>query len=373
MSTAASMSNHWDNPHLPTKLHDLFLAISDRHSSNPVDKVCAIAFPFQKRGRGNFQVTFPIYDPSTPVSVAWRGLISSIASAKMGVNDLVKDPSQGILRRTAPGLHEIYNTIRPSSNKDIFHHTTTIQLLCLFPHPSKHHWFPSWAQVLQYPDVSIRDNDPIPVARGMDYSLRILSGRIYRDCSLKLKHSPTPDGKAAYHCSMGRGSETVELVATVPGVELDINPRSTYVLVDISPDYSLWPGMDDKCRESWQGHIHPPIWKESVIIVCEEVKNHVHGKTIQATKHFLAIGRYHLRRVTTLYWNCPLVKFDRCWLPFEPSLEHTRSVVCGESEYVTSFFPPDTFYAPAVARRLIKKQMRGWGESEYRAYEVYLV
>ena len=44
-------------------------------------------------------------------------------------------------------------------------------------------------------------------------------------------------------------SEIVKLVATVPGIELNIDPSSTYVLVDISPDYSLWPLPDDSI--SW--------------------------------------------------------------------------------------------------------------------------
>ena len=118
-----------------------------RHSSNPIDKVCAIAFPFQKRQQGSFHVTFPIYDPSTPVSVAWERLISSIASTKM----------------------EFYDESTGSP---------TIKLLCLFPHPSRHHWFPSWAQLQFYPDVSVWDNDPVTAAGDMDYSLRIVSGRI---------------------------------------------------------------------------------------------------------------------------------------------------------------------------------------------------
>ena len=158
-------------PRLPTNLHNLFLAIRDRHSSTPIDKVWAIAFPFQKLGNVNFHVTFPIYDPSTPVSEAWGRLISSIASTKWDVQDF--------------GVFQNYSTDE----------TTTIQLLCNFPHPSKHHWFPSWTQVLQYPDVSIRDNDPTPVPRDMDCSLRIVSGRIYRDCSLELKRRHTSKGQ----------------------------------------------------------------------------------------------------------------------------------------------------------------------------------
>ena len=83
----------------------------------------------QKLRHGNFHVTFPIYDPSTPDSVAWERLISTIASAKMEFNDI-------------------------SYERDFTHfdRTTTIQLLYLFPHPSRQYWFPSWAQVQQYPE-----------------------------------------------------------------------------------------------------------------------------------------------------------------------------------------------------------------------------
>ena len=357
MLTAASMSDsdqcNIDLP-LPTNLHDLFLAIRDRHSSNPIDKVCAIAFPFQKRGNGDFHVTFPIYDPSTPVSVAWRGLISSIASTEMDVSDFMANQGQ-----------------------DIFSRTTTVQLLCLFPHPSRHHWFPSWTQVLQYPDVSIRDNDPIPVAEDMDYSLRIVYGRIYRDCSLKIKRCHTSKEKASYHCSMGMGSKIVELVATVPGVELDIDSRRGYVLVDISPDYSLL-NVNPRRRKGEQGHVHPPIWERSVIIVCEEVDNLAHAQPVQVTTNSPAQGilRYRLRRVTTLYWDTH--EWGNVWLPFEPSLEHIRFVVCDGPIPVTSLFPQDTFCNSAATRDLVKKAMYGWDKCQGEwdkcpVYKVYLV
>ena len=158
----------------PADLNTLLRAMRGRHSSNPIDKVCAIAFPFQKRvARNSHNITFPIYDPNTPISVAWERLISSIASAKMEKDDLIEDINLG------------------------FHHTTTIQLLILFPHPSRHHWFPSWTQVQQYPDVSVQDDDdPVPVTGDIDYSLSIMSGRIYRGCSLKLKQPRTPKGNA---------------------------------------------------------------------------------------------------------------------------------------------------------------------------------
>ena len=357
-------SDSMDPDREPANLNTLLLSMRGRHSSNSTDKVCAIAFPFQKRGSLNsHDVTFPIYDPSTPVSVAWKRLISSIASAKMEHGDLWHG-SREFLR------------------------ITTIQLLCLFPHPSRHHWFPSWAQVQQYPDVSIRDNDPIPVARDMDYSLRIMSGRIYRGCLLGLKRRSTSKDKAAYYCFMG--SKLVELVATVPGVEPNIDSKRTYILVDISPDYSLWPSEEHRdytrlveehkdCSRSLVGHVHPPIWRESVIIVCEEVDSLEYAEPVRVTTGSPEILRYRLRRITTLNWDCRLPR-EECtrWLPFKPSLEHMRSAVCsavrskGELHSVIPLCPPDVFCDPAAVAGLpITNGRREWDKCP--VYEVYLV
>ena len=74
-------------------LDALLHAIRRRHSSNPIDKVCAIAFPFKKHESFNNNcMTLPIYDPSTPVSIAWEQLISSIASTEMEIFDLPSVP-----------------------------------------------------------------------------------------------------------------------------------------------------------------------------------------------------------------------------------------------------------------------------------------
>ena len=325
----------------PADLNALFLAIRGRHSSNPIDKVCAIALPLQKRNTFNrSNVSFPIYDPNTALSVAWERLVSTIASAKMENEDY-----------------------HYHSNK--FHRTSTIQLLCLFPNPSRHHWFPSWAQVQQYPDVSVRDNDndPVLVSGDMDYSLRIMSGRIYRGCSLELKRSPTSNAEAAYHCSMGMGSEIVELVATVPRIELNIDSQSRYILVDISPDRSLWPPRAlDKCRWDLEGHVHPPIWGRSVIIVCKEVDNLAHAQPAQVTTHSPAILRYRLRRITTLEWDCrPPRQGDKCWLPFKPFLEHMRSVVWGQrmSSALQPPCAPRTCFVTRRQSQVCRSQMDG--------------
>ena len=304
---------------------DAFLrGMRKRHSSKPMDKICAIAFPFMKC---NYvwepYMTLPIYDSNTPTSVAWEKLISSLASTTMKFNEATVATYFNDEDWVPEGLGLPY--------------TSTAQLLCLFPHPSKHHWFPSWTQVQQYPDVSVRDSDPSQTASGMDYSLRIMFGRIYRGCSLQLIKPPTPETKAIY-CSTVDGKDA-QLVATVPGIELHIDSRIKYVLVDISPDPSLWPRNHfHTCWDTDEGHEHQPIWPKSVIIVCEEVDT-------LALECPSTVMKYRLRRVTTLEWECRQPgNLDGCWLPFEPSLAHMRSIVCSAKgrEFLKSIDKEDT-------------------------------
>ena len=267
----------------------------------------------------------PIYVSNTPISVAWAQLISCLTSTKMSnshFEDVLFNPRfimprpRGLLRMLLRKLfRKTEQSDRPNDLVQL-KPTPPIQLLHLFPHPSRHHWFPSWTQVQQYPDVSVRDNDQdsdlVLVAGGMDYSLRIMSGRIYCGCSLQLIQPPTPETKAVYCCTMG--GKDAQLVATVPGVELLIDTRSKYVLVDISPDRSLWPNKRSvpwsaKCKMTCIGHKHLPIWQESTIIICEEVDTLAQpaaNTVVGVTKNLSAIMRYRLRRVTTLEWDCRL-------------------------------------------------------------------
>ena len=365
MKNAAAMSNPFKRKtrlgQSYTELADLdalLRAMRGRHSSKPIDKITAIALPLQKRGFHDITIaTLPIYDPSIPVSTAWERLISSIASTEMTCG------------------------IEPRHTINI----PTIQLLRLFPHPSRNHWFPSWTQVQKYPDVSVRDSSPVMTTGGIDCSLRIMSGRIYRGCSLQLIQPPTPGKKAVYCVTMD--GKCAQLEGTVPGVELPIDSKTNYVLVDISPDRSLWPiNKHYRCWETGRGHEHQPIWQKSVIVVCEEVDALAQpaADTARVTPGSFAITRYNLRRVTTLEWECrpSADPGPGYWLPFEPSLVHMRSAVCsarGGLRAVVSLrpphvFSPDVFCDPAVAAGLRIED--GWHEEWSRrcpAYEVYLV
>ena len=356
-------------------LNALLRGMRQRHSSNPIDKVCAIAFLFMKC---NYTwdpiITLPIYDSNTTTSVAWEKLISSLASTTIDF----EERALVVNVRGKWSVEALWSLVLP--------YTATAQLLCLFPHPSKHHWFPSWSQVQQYPDVSERDSDASQsqTTSGIDYSLRIMSGRIYRGCSLQLIKPPTPGTKAIY-CSTMDGKDA-QLEATVPGIELYIDSRIKYVLVDISPDPSLWPHNFAKtCKNTDKGHEHLPLWLKSVIIVCEEVDT-------LALECPPAVTEYRLRRVTTLEWECrPSGKPSGCWLPFEPSLAHMRSIVCNAKgkEFLQpldgkSYEDPDpdidldVFCDPTAVASLLSQEEwdKEWPQewySQWPKYEVYLM
>ena len=69
-------------------LNALLLGLRKRHSSNPIDKMCAIAFPFMKCNyAASLRITLPIYDSNTPTSVAWERVISSLASTTMTLDE----------------------------------------------------------------------------------------------------------------------------------------------------------------------------------------------------------------------------------------------------------------------------------------------
>ena len=360
------------SPIVSCDLNALLRGMHKRRSSNPIDKMCAIAFPFMKCNYAlNLYMTLPIYDSNTPTSIAWEKVISSLASTTMSLDE-------GALMGYPNDSDSEYDQSKSLS----LPYTATAQLLRLFPYPSKHHWFPSWTQVQQYPDVSVRDSDPSQTASGMDYSLRIMSGRIYRGCSLRLIKPPTPETKAIY-CSTVDGKDA-HLVATVPGIELHIDSRSKYVLVDISPDLSLWPeNTDHTCRNIDEGHEHLPIWPKSVIIVCEEVDT-------LAFECPPAVAYYELRRVTTLEWECrqPGKPGPGCWLPFEPSLVHMRSIVCSAKgrEFLESldnssdneYIDLDVFCDPVAVASLLSQEgwhqdwPQGW-HSQWPTCEVYVM
>jgi len=61
------------------------------------------------------------------------------------------------------------------------------QLLEPFPYPSTDHWFPSWSQILRYPDVYLAELqlDDDKISPNLVDALKIRSGKMYRGCYLR--------------------------------------------------------------------------------------------------------------------------------------------------------------------------------------------
>ncbi|KAF8475086.1 hypothetical protein BDZ91DRAFT_789312 [Kalaharituber pfeilii] len=203
------------------------------------------------------------------------------------------------------------------------------QLLKLFPHPSEEHWFPSWAQVMQYPDVSVKEPqlaDSIPPR--MDCSLLIYGGCLYRNVKLCIAPSKDFNHSGYIASAMGEdgGMKDVFLTLTTQNVnalDLDINPNYPYVLIDVTPACII-PQLDMA--------IPTLNWDYNLIIVCRELTEwRGIPTTFEACRNPY---KYRLRRVTSLAWTSardPVEPQKRLllpqWLPFKATLAPQGSMV----------------------------------------------
>lgn len=63
---------------------------------------------------------------------------------------------------------------------------------------------------------------------------------------------------------------TVQLVSTVPGIEMHIDLRSKYVSLISAQTVAYGPTTFGSLYEDQKRSEHLPIWQESVILICEE-------------------------------------------------------------------------------------------------------
>ena len=127
----------------------VLLEIGRRHTSNPVDKVAGLMYLLLN---GLHSSHLPVYLPSETATAAWERYIKSTASF---------------------GTHPT---------------RYALALLDAFPHPGLTHWFPSWEQVMRYPDVSITEHSEKPQLGDEILSCvpatRLGCGRLVRNCTL---------------------------------------------------------------------------------------------------------------------------------------------------------------------------------------------
>jgi len=167
-----------------------------RFATTEIDRVAGLTTIFQ----GTFGV-FPIYELSDTPSTAWSKFCNLL-------------------------------TLPPKS--DEFNHV--YQLLENFPYPSRDAWFPSWEQVLQYPDTPIqgprRQVDTMSI-----FPLCFYNGVIYHEC-----HLMRFGGHYVATQGWGMPNNRVAVVSIprqmVP--QFDPLPSETYTLVDITFETD-WP------------------------------------------------------------------------------------------------------------------------------------
>lgn len=287
-----------------------------RSASNPVDLIGGMLYLCKHDAQDpTLRCGLPTYIPSEEPGKAWERLVHAVA--------------------------QVLTTMCECISCEYADGPFTIQLMRLFPHPSRAHWFPSWSQVLQFPDVSVREPQrPDGEEPDADLSLRIYGGMIHHG----IKLVQYPEMKSFYIAS-GLGEDgqprksmlislvtsagpTVDLSGPPPADDRIFNKNSaTHSLLDglIDPDYPYVLLNLAPCRP----HSSCPAVNTQSVVVCREITP---WKSPAALRGKGEVYEYRLRRVTTL----DVFDSDHEWLPFKSALEMRLS----DTTYLYSWDSP---------------------------------
>ena len=176
---------------------------------------------------GQHQQILPIYDVNAPSETAWRRAIGTIVQASMeeGVDDIIDTDA------------------------------AAWSLLTQFPYPSAGHWFPSWNQVIKFPEEVLREDQIDPGTTHSNTRLRV-SGSwfdIYRKCSLVSTGSGADQRTLVYGNS---GSTELEGCSVISGSGAVIK-NGQYLVVCLDADGAYDKGDGSRylvvCREISEG------------------------------------------------------------------------------------------------------------------------
>lgn len=283
ISVLETWSTHFD-----LDLSRLIIALQDRCSSFPVDRVGSLLY-FCIHPPEDTHLTssiLPAYHYNENPELAWQRLVH--AASHIWTTACGDCP---------PGGHFVE------------------QLLTLFPHPSAEHWFPSWTQLMSYPDVSLQEPQlPDGIAPQMDCSMRLNGGHLYRGVKLKMV---TDHDRIAYAATITtpESSNSVILYPTNSAPEQAvIDPEEQYVLLDLTPFVT----------STWQPK-PIPARKSHLLVLCRELtKWQQPAPPSQSTPQPADVYDYRLRRVTSLKWDSGS---EVSWLPFTSDLIPSQSGV----------------------------------------------
>ena len=272
-------------------------SIQGRRSSNPVDRVGSLLyFCTHSPELPSHSQHLPAYDPKERPAQAWNRLVQACAAASVWTVEC-----------------------GDCSRRNHF----VEQLLDLFPHPSAQHWFPSWEQLLKYPDVSAQEEQiPDNVPPEVNWALRLYGGYLCRNVTIQLldSHLANPVYVVAHFPdkSIHDSGGSMELYANqeVAGIPFIQDTSARYVLIDITPHRAARhdPTLD----------LDPEMLLIHTIVLCRELTawkpprsnwiDWAEGMTPRSLQDPNSY-QYRLRRVTTLKGYTYLR--TKCkWLPF---------------------------------------------------------
>lgn len=248
----------------------MLLEINRRYASNPVDKIAALMYLFLN---GIHAHSLPIYIPSETPAAAWERFIKS--TARFG-----QHPTRYALA-----------------------------LLDIFPHPSSRHWFPSWGQVANYPDVSVTDpqEEGILTEGSPLYppTTRLGCGRLVRNCTLTWNRFTGADeaGRYTYTLSSPYYETTTVWVSSDAfkdgPTQIPDGTYTAYIPYDHEVEHGALPWIA-LCREVGKAEIIEDSRADNLPGVSGYISTEEDEE--QWVDQYPAM-RIFLRRITTVRWD----------------------------------------------------------------------
>jgi len=206
-----------------------------------------------------------------------------------------------------------------------------LHLLMLFPNPGPEHWYPTWNQFMDFPELTYEPQLPDRTPPQANTPLILNSGRLYRGCTLHqvLDRFGEPASYSVTQAnSVGESGSNlpwdgVRLGPTTAGglPQISTDAGQTYVIIDITPTSII---LRDSSLE--------PAWLCHILLICRELSpwiqpeddppERVRARIIGPTGNLVKEDRprYLLRRVSTLQWMAT----SKTWLPVKECLGSRR-------------------------------------------------
>ena len=163
VNMARQIGRHEDVASPPNILR-LVQEMKRRYATKDLDKIGGIMYLLLT---GEHQQILPIYDERSSTETAWKRAIGTIVQASMAP---LPDG-------------EVSQGVEDNVNED---DAAAWSLFTQFPYPSAGHWFPSWNQVINFPEKVLREDQIDPGTSYSNTRLRVngIAFMVHRKCQL---------------------------------------------------------------------------------------------------------------------------------------------------------------------------------------------